>query len=85
MGRSSGNYRIKQKLIDSLKQIENPDSFDLEEIVSFYEREHGTIYKANRLASLLKPYAFAVGTRRNRHWVIKEQWRHLYEEENCNC
>jgi hypothetical protein len=84
MGRSSGNYRIKQKLIESLKQIEDPDNFDLYEIVSFYEREHRTVYKSNRIASLLKPYAFAVGTRRNRHWVIKEKWRHLYEEENCN-
>ena len=84
MGRSSGNYRIKKKLIESLKQIKNPDSFDLEEIISFYEREHGTVYMNHRIASLLKPYAFAVGSRRNRHWVIKEKWRYLYEEENCN-
>ena len=84
MGRSSGNYRIKKKLLESLKQIKNPDNFDLEEIVSFYEREHGTVYMNHRIASLLKPYAFAVGSRRNRHWVIKEKWRYLYEEENCN-
>ena len=84
MGISSGNYRKKKKLLESLKQIKNPDNFDLNEIVSFYEREHGTVYMNHRIASLLKPYAFAVGSRRNRHWVIKEKWRYLYEEENCN-
>ena len=84
MGRSSGNYRIKKKLIDSLKQVENPDKFEIAEIQNFYEKEHGTIYKSNRLASLLKPYAYTVGSSRKRHWAIKEEWRHIYEEENCN-
>jgi len=85
MGRSAGNYRIKKKLIDSLKQLENPDEFQISEIISFYEKEHGRTYKVSRLTSLLKPYAFPVGNKsRTSHWTVKGKWRHIYEEENCN-
>ena len=85
MGRSSGNYRIKQKIIQSLQQVENPDEFQLDEIIDFYKREHGKYYKTARIARLLKPYADPVGNKsRTKHWAIKEKWRHLYEKENCN-
>ena len=84
MGRSAGNYRIKKKLIEALRQV-NPDEFQLDEILAFYERKHGTYYKVNRIASLLKPYAFAVGNRsRACHWTVRDKWRHLYEEENSD-
>ena len=84
MGRSAVNYRIKKKLIEALRQV-NPDEFQLDEILAFYEREHGTYYKVNRIASLLKPYAFAVGNRsRACHWTVRDKWRHLYEEENSD-
>ena len=84
MGKSAGNYRIKKKLPEALKQV-NPDKFQLEEILAFYEKEHGTYYTINRIASLLKPYAFAVGNRsRAYYWTVREKWRHLYEEENSD-
>ena len=84
MGRSAGNHRIKEKLIEALRKV-NPDEFQLDEILDFYEREHGTYYKVNRIASLLKPYAFAVGNRsRAYYWTVREKWRHIYEEENSN-
>lgn len=85
MGRNSGNYRIKQKLIQSLQQVENPDEFQIDEIIAFYKREHGKYYKAARIAGLLKPYAVRVGNKsRAKYWVVKKEWRHIYEKEVCN-
>lgn len=80
MGRSAGNTRIKKKLLESLKQVEDPDKFQIDEIIDFYNREHGTYYKTARIVKLLKPYAFPVGTKsRTKFWVVKEEWRHIYE------
>jgi|TARA_R100000479_G_scaffold135377_1_gene72335 hypothetical protein len=85
MGRSAGNLRIKKKLIQSLQQVENPDEFQIDEILDFYKREHGKYYKVARIARLLKPYADPVGNKsRTKHWVVKDKWRYIYEEENCN-
>lgn len=80
MGRSAGNDRIKKRLIDSLRQVQNPNEFQIDEILDFYNREHGTFYKTSRIVRLLRPYAFPVGTKsRTRFWVVKEEWRHIYE------
>jgi len=85
MGRSSGNKRIKKKLIQSLQEVNNPDEFQIDEIIDFYKREHGKYYKVARIARLLKPYADPVGSSsRTKYWVIKDKWRYIYEKENCN-
>ena len=84
MGRSSGNKRIKVKLQEFLQEVENPNNFTVEEVVSIYESNLGTVYNPRRISALLTPYATAHGTKKYRHWRIRDKWRYLFEEENSN-
>ena len=84
MGRSSGNKRIKVKLQEFLQEVENPNNFTVEEVVSIYESNLGTVYNHRRISALLTPYATAHGTKKYRHWRIRDKWRYLFEEENSN-
>jgi len=84
MGRSSGNKRIKVKLPEFLQEIENPNNFTVEEVVTIYEKNLGTVYNHRRIGALLTPYATAHGTKKYRHWRIRDKWRYLFEEENSN-
>ena len=58
MGRSAGNMRIKKKLLESLKQVEDPDKFQIDEIIDFYNDDTKFIKKAKLAHASLKKYDF---------------------------